>query len=84
MESLPRRSRRKVFGAVLGAFLIGTMLLQSALHSGGKSALLQTVGQSEPARQAQAARFLSRAPLHFERNQGQVDGQVRFLTRGSG
>ena len=39
---------------------------------------------SDRVRQAQPGESYSRLPLSFEENQGQVDGKVKFLSRGNG
>src|SRR5687767_3493742 len=61
--------------AVIAAGLAGSSLLQARVPSA-----LQT--QTQP--QTSFLESYGRVPLHFERNQGQVDPSVRFLARGNG
>jgi hypothetical protein len=67
-----------LFGVIASSFA-GSSLLQAGAPSASQTRL--------PAQRQTQTSFLEsygRLPLHFERNQGQVESSVRFLARGHG
>jgi len=83
---------------VYAAILLGTavLLLSLGAHRSEKQTSQQQVGttlargsdatadKAEPAVRARAKESYGKLPLSFEANQGQTDGRVKFLSRGSG
>lgn len=68
-------------------FWLGIILLfVSCLHMSGqqRSAANNLVPSAATPNHASSARNYGKLPLSFEANQGQVDQQVRFLSRGNG
>jgi len=79
------RARKRLFSKFIVAML--TLLGSAALVAGpiwaSAPAVAPTAGPSSLSK-AQVAESYGRLPLFFTENQGQVDSQVKFYTRGQG
>lgn len=64
--------------ALLTAAAVGWLGWHTQLQPGGTHAVHQTPGLTA----AEAGKRLAQLPLRFEANQGQADGQVRFVAHG--
>jgi hypothetical protein len=72
--------RKAPLGSVLFLFLLSAYLFLSFNHSNTKD----SVTVSDAANQARVSENYGKLPLSFEVNQGQTDGEVKFISHGSG
>jgi uncharacterized repeat protein (TIGR01451 family) len=77
---LSLRARVLVAAALAG----GTLLSAHTPVSSREASSLGTSGASDRTVRARVSHTYGQVPLHFERNEGQVDSRVTFLARGSG
>ncbi|MFQ5486511.1 MAG: SBBP repeat-containing protein, partial [Desulfobacterales bacterium] len=76
-----KRWREKSRKNVLNGLLTLVLFL---LFAGSAWATPVPVHKADPAVEARISKTYGKMPLAFEINEGQTDGQVKFLTRGSG
>src|SRR5690242_8418208 len=66
-----------------GAVIIGCLGI-AVMTQAGKGVAGKSTQKVDAAVKTRAVQMLGSQPLHFEANQGQTAGQVKFLSRGQG